>query len=53
MAGDEVDVGERHIASHHVEGRVAEDSLEAEHVTAVDEVASGERGGGNAGCIGP
>ncbi len=25
MAGDEVDVGERHVALHHVERRVAED----------------------------
>src|SRR5713226_9758152 len=43
MAGDEVDVGQRHVALHHVERRVAEDPLEAEDVTAVDEVASGER----------
>ena len=43
MAGDEVDVGEGDVPLDHVEGRVAEDPLEAEHVTAVDEVASGER----------
>ena len=43
MAGDEVDVGQRHVALDHVERRVAEDPLEAEHVTAVDEVAPGKR----------
>src|SRR5438034_2623712 len=43
MAGDEIDVGQRDVALDHVERRVAEDPLEAEHVAAVDEVAPGER----------
>ena len=36
-------LGQRDIALDHVERRVAEDPLEAEHVAAVDEVAPGER----------
>ena len=43
MAGDEVYVGKRHVALDHVERRVAEDTLEAEDVTTVHEVAPGER----------
>ena len=34
---------EEHIATHHVERRMAEDLLEAEHVAAVQEVAPSER----------
>ena len=43
MADDEVDVDEGHVALHHVQRRVAEDPLEAEHIAAVDKVAPSER----------
>ena len=43
MAGNKVSLGQRHVAANHVERRVAEDLLEAEHVAAVDEVAASER----------
>jgi len=54
MAGDEVGLRQADVAPDHVERRVAEDPLEAEHVTAVDEVAFGRTcGGASAGCIAP
>jgi hypothetical protein len=39
VALDEVDVGQGDVALDHVERRVAEDPLKAEHVAAIDEVA--------------
>lgn len=42
MPGDKVSLRRRHVAADHSERRVAEDLLEAEHVTAVDEVAARE-----------
>src|SRR6266498_1253688 len=39
---DDLQLRQRHVALDHVERRVAEDPLEAEHVAAVDEVAPGE-----------
>lgn len=39
---DEVDIGESDVALDHVQRRVAEDPLEAEHIAPVDEVAPGE-----------
>ena len=43
MPRDEVCLRESDVAADHVECRVAEDLLEAEHVAPVDEVAAGER----------
>jgi len=43
MTGHEVGLGQTDVAADHVERRVAEDLLEAEHVATVDEVAPGER----------
>lgn len=42
MPAHEVDVGERDVALDHVERRVPEDPLEAEHVATIDQVAPGE-----------
>jgi hypothetical protein len=39
----EIRVRQRDVPLDHVEGRVAEDSLEAEGIAAVDEVAPGKR----------
>ncbi len=38
-----IGVAEGHVAPDHVEGGVAENPMEAEHVTVVDEIAPGER----------
>jgi hypothetical protein len=43
MVGHQIGLGQADVTADHVECRVAEDLLEAEHVAAVDEVAAGER----------
>jgi hypothetical protein len=43
VPGDEIDIGQRDVALDHVERRVTRDPLKGEHVTAVDELAPGER----------
>jgi hypothetical protein len=43
VSSGKIGVGEGHVTLDHVEGGVAEDSLQTQHVAAVDEVAPGER----------
>ena len=43
MASHEVGLGQTDVAADHVECRVAEDLLEAEHVAAVDEIPPSKR----------
>jgi hypothetical protein len=42
-AGDQIGVRQGHVAADHVERRVAEDPLEADHVATVEQVELGER----------
>ena len=53
MAGHEIGLGQADVAADHVERRVAEDLLEAEHVAAVDEIPPSKRmAEGVRGCSG-